>query len=894
MSLPLNRRTALLPILPALAAAVLVPVSAQVRPVYSRGTAGLLHQIQRLQTTASALYVAAHPDDEDSGFIARTARGDHARVAYLALNRGEGGQNVIGPELFEALGVIRTEELLQARTLDGGDQLFTRTFDFGFSKSLDEAAAKWGEREVLGDIVRIIRTYRPLVVYSGFSGTPADGHGQHQLSGKLTPMAFAAAGDPAQFPEQIAEGLRPWQAKKLYGRQGFRVDPANPPTTRVDTGHLDPLIGRTYFEIAMEGRSQHKSQEMGMPELLGPQASGLRLLDSRVPAEKTETSVFAGIDTSIGGLATLAGLPTGALADELAALDIAVRGALEAFDPFHPPAVAPHLARALEAIRTARSTAARLPASADARAEADDLLALKELDAIDALERAAGIVVDPLADAETVVPGESLGVSVRVFADGPAGFTIKAIRLRAPEGWTVAPGRAGGPGEAASPMARFFREQPTRSEDFVVSIPASASYTQPYWLRQPRVGAMFSWAPGDPMGRPFEPPQLVAEVDVEVAGAAVTLEKPVQYRLVDQVRGELRRNVDVVPAVSVALDSPLEIVPLSRRGQPQRIAVRLLNNARTPQNGVLRLSLPEGWTSRPAESPFSLTSKGERAAAVFDVVPAGTASAGAYTVGAEAVVGASRHNLAMRVVSYPHIQTHRMYAKAAATVRVLDLKVLPVKVGYVMGSGDQVPEAIRRMGLEVTLLDEDRLAAGDLSNFDVIVVGIRASEARPEFVANHGRLLDFVRSGGTLIVQYQQPDYVARKLPPFPAEGASRVTVETAPVRILVADHPAFVTPNRITADDWNDWVQERNLYAFATFDPLYTALLETADPGEPPQQGGQLIAQVGKGYYVYSAYSWFRQLPAGVPGAYRMFANLLSLPRSMTQARPSPPRDVR
>jgi LmbE family N-acetylglucosaminyl deacetylase len=887
-SRPLHRPVIRFLLLATTVAALIAPLAAQVRPVYSRGAAGLLQQIQRLQTTASVLHVAAHPDDEDSGLIARTALGDHGRVAYLSVNRGEGGQNVIGTELFDALGVIRTEELLQARTLDGGGQFFTRAFDFGFSKRLDEAARFWDEREVTGDIVRIIRTYRPLVVYSGFSGTPADGHGQHQLTGKLTPLAFAAAGDPSQFPEQIAAGLRPWQAKKLYVRQGFRADPANPPTTRIDTGRIDPLVGRSYFEISMEGRSQHKSQEMGAPELRGPQASALRLLESGVATGPTETSVFSGIDTSIAGIAALAGMPAGTLSAELAAVDAAVKRVLEAFDPRQPAGVVSPLAETLKAIRAARAAAATAAVSAEARAEADFLLAIKERDAIGALTRAAGVVIDPLADAETVAPGESLGVALRVFLDDPALVAVKAVRLRAPKGWTVTEGSAAATGESGNPMARFFREQPTLNEGFLVGVPSGAGFTQPYWLTHPRTRAMFSWPPDAPAGAPFAAPLVTAEVDVDVAGVTMTIEQPVQYRLVDQVRGELRREINVVPAVSVALDSPLEIVPLARRGQPLRVAVRLVNGARSPQSGVLRLSLPEGWTAQPAEASFSFGAKGERTAVAFNVVPSKVAEAGAYTIRAEATVGAERFDLAMRVVSYPHIQTHRMYARAEATVRVLDLSVAPVKVGYVMGSGDQVPDAIRRMGLDVTLLDEDRLAAGDLSVFDVVVVGIRASEARPDFVANHGRLIDFVRAGGTLVVQYQQPDYVARKLPPFPAEAASRVTDETAPVRILVPEHPAFNAPNKIVPSDWDGWVQERNLYAFTKFDPQYTALLETADPGEPPQQGGQLIARVGKGHYVYTAYAWFRQLPAGVPGAYRMFANLLSLSKTMA---PQPAR---
>ena len=301
-----------------------VRVDAQVRPVYDMGTAGLVQLLQRLQTTASVLHTGAHPDDEDSAFIARIARGEHARVAYLSLNRGEGGQNIIGTELFDALGVIRTEELLQARRLDGGEQFFARTFDFGFSKRRDEAAMRWNEREVLGDMVRVIRMFRPLVIHSRWSGTSADGHGHHQLAGYLTPLAFKAAGDPNEFPEQFTEGLRPWQAKKLYSRS---LDEA-PATIEVQTGVLDPALGRTYAEIAFEGRSQHKSQSQGTIETLGPLASGLRALDSLVSVPRPEQSIFDGLDVGITGLAKLAGLPDGSLRTELAAIDAASKKAL--------------------------------------------------------------------------------------------------------------------------------------------------------------------------------------------------------------------------------------------------------------------------------------------------------------------------------------------------------------------------------------------------------------------------------------------------------------------------------------------------------------------------------------------------------------------------------------
>lgn len=852
-------------------------LQAQVRPIYSRGTAGVLHQIQKLGTTASVLVAAPHPDDEDSALMARVARGDHGRVAYLALNRGEGGQNVIGPELFEALGVIRTEELLQARTLDGAEQFFARTFDYGFSKTIEEATRLWGEQAVLGDIVRTIRQYRPLVIYSRFSGTPADGHGHHQLSGRLTPIAFRAAADPAMFPEQLKQGLRPWQARKLYRGVGFRPGQGNDPTTRVETGQVDSLLGRSYFEIAAEGRSQHKSQEMGVPESRGPQQSRLVLLESMEKTSSAETSVFEGLDTSIPGLAALAGLPTGSLAAELAAIDRAVTKAVDDFEALDPSSIVPGLAEALVQIRAARTAVASLAAPVEAKSDADFLLAIKEQDATLALQMASGAVVDAVSDMETVAPGESFGATVRVFLAHSPLVKVVGVSLRVPSGWTATLVKPAVPDESSF-MARMFRERPDRADSFTLTVPADARPTQPYWLTTPREGAMFTWPAGSPAGAPFDDALVAADVRAEIGGVPVTLTQPLQYRLVDQVRGELRRNVDVTPAVTLTLDSQLEIVPLASLGQPRRIAVRLQSNAQTLQSGTVTLQAPDGWTVDPPSVPFTLRRKGDRTAVSFSVVPTKRTPAGDYRLKASATVDGQTSDLMMRTIAYPHIQTHRLYSPAEAQVRVFDLNVAPVSIGYVMGSGDRIPEALHRMGVPVTLLDEDVLGAGDLSRFDTVIVGIRASEARPDFVANNGRLLDYAKNGGTLIVLYQQPDYATRNLAPFPVQMASRVTDETVPVKILVPAHSAFTTPNRITDRDFQGWVQERNLYAFTTFDPQYTALLESHDPGEPAQSGGEVYARLGKGQYVYTAYAWFRQLPAGVPGAYRQFANLISL----------------
>ena len=857
---------------------------AQVRPIYDMGAAGMTQVLQRLQTTASVLHTGAHPDDEDSAFIAATARGDHARVAYVSLNRGEGGQNIIGPELFDALGVIRTEELLQARRLDGAEQFFGHTFDYGFSKSRAEAAMKWGERDTLGDYVRVIRMFRPLIIYSRFGGTPADGHGHHQEAGYLTPLAYKAAADPNEFPEQLREGLRPWQAKKLYRGVGFNARPdPSAPNVQVQEGIIDAAVGRSYAEISFEGRSQHKTQAQGGIEPRGPIASTLTLVDSILQAPRPEKSIFDGIDTTVRGLAKLAGLPDGTIGPELGAMDAAAKKALADYEPLDPAAIVPTLAEGIRATRAARSALKSAGGSADARADADFLLALKEAEFTDALVRAAEVDVDPLAGQETVVQGEAVNVLVRTFLPPGSRIPLEKTTVNAPAGWRV----EALPAEAAASAAGFQgrRETPSSLAAFRVTVPADAPLTEPYYLKQPRTGDVYKWVDGDPKALPFDPPTITASLSATIGGASVTITRPVQFRYADAVRGELRRDVNVVPRVAVGLDTPLLVVPLGNSANQQKLVVRATSFSAGPVNGVLRLRLPQGWTSTPAQAPFTLNASGDKTSTPFVVTAPPRRVAGRLDIAAEATVGGAMFSRDVEVISYPHIQTHRLYSPATASAQVFDLKVAPVKVGYIMGSGDQVADAIRRMGVDVTMLDADMLATGDLSRFDTIVVGIRASEANPDFVANNGRLLDYMRNGGTMIVQYQQQEYANRMMPPFPASPPTnanpRVTVEDAPVKILAPMHPAFNFPNKITETDFNGWVQERNAYAFSMFDSRYVPLLECADPGEPPVRGAEVYADVGKGRYVYTAYSWFRQLPAGVPGAYRQFANLISLSKA-------------
>ncbi|MDT7602649.1 MAG: hypothetical protein QOF61_646 [Acidobacteriota bacterium] len=905
--------------------ALLNETRAQVRPIYDQGAVGLGLLLRRLQTTASVLHTGAHPDDEDSALIARLARTDGARVAYLSLNRGEGGQNRIGADLFDALGVIRTEELEQARRLDGGQQFFARTFDFGFTKTLEETARRWNERETLADMVRVIRLFRPLVIISRWAGTPADGHGQHQFAGYLAPLAFRAAADPAQFPEQINEGLRPWQAKKFYvsanpnaarDTNGANADAANTRAAnivRIETGDYDPLLGRSAYELAMEGRSQHKSQGETALELKGEQASGARLVE-RAPTpfqvSEHEQTIFDGLDTSIRGISRIAGLKDDSLDSDLQKIQRDAATALEKFNAADPRTVLAALAAGLSHTREARRDLARVKDEA-ARAEADFLLAQKEREFAEALCLAVGARVDALADAETVARGDSFTVAVRAYAPEELKGRVTKLSLRAPEGWRVEEISAPKAGEATP----FGRERATRESYFRVSVPQDAELTQPYWLKRERKGDMYEWDKNDPKTLPFAPPSLVGVVEID-AGETFRVERPVEYRYLDGVRGEVRREVNVVPEVDVRIDPTLEIVPLGTQQLPQPLTVQLTNNMQPDGaaahhlgglDSVLLTPLGDWLPTRNVFKDVDLKGRGEHVTLQF--TPRSTTRAllpvlkpGAYQMLASATTVSvpvtensppprQTFTLQQRVLSYPHIQTHRIYTPAMATIRVLDLKVAPVRVGFLMGSGEEVPAAIERMGLKVTMLGEDDLATGDLSRFDVIVVGVRASQARPDFVANHKRLDEFVERGGTLIVEYQRPDYAQRNLAPYPAtqetrdpqgsQQIARVVDETAPVRVLERAHPVFNFPNKITDDDWRGWVQERNLYNFITFDARYTPLLESHDAGEPENSGGMVYARLGRGAYVYTSYAFFRQLPAGVPGAYRLFANLLSLPKA-------------
>ncbi len=792
---------------------------AQVRPVYDRGTIGLVQILKKLNTSTSALMIGAHPDDEDTALLAYLARGESARTAYLSLTRGDGGQNIMGTELGEALGIIRTEELLQARRLDGAEQFFTRAYDYGFSKTLAEAKSKWDEKIILCDVVRVIRNFRPLVVVAQFSGTPADGHGQHQFAGYIAPIAVKASADAAQCTDSGST----WQVKKFYVRHRGQGEP----TLRINTGKYDPLLGRTYFEIAMEARSQHKSQEQGVLELRGDQYSSINLTGS----EAKETSIFAGLD---------AGSP------------------IAKFDISDTPGL---LRRLVDAYPTSD----------------------RKREIADAIATLTGLQIDALADSETVVAGEPLLIGVKAFASTDT-VKMKETSLTVPYGWTIkkeeAP-RTNSPANIlreTTPYARFFR----------VTALQSPWFTRPYWLFEPREGDIFRWTQvtSDDETMPFQRRPLVARITVEVLDREITFERDVQYRYADDIRGEIRRNVDFVPTVNVEVDKALVLVNTSDKPQTKRVTMTVTNLSNNVAAGKPSLFLgSDKLSSRALTSEFDLKRKGEKTSVSWDITIAAKTPAGRYSIEGEVVVGGTTFNHTMRTVAYPHIQTHRYYRPNRVEFQVVDLKVAPARVGYVEGSGDQVFEAIREMGFNAETITEGELGSGDLSKYDTIVVGIRAYQVRPDVVANNTRLLDYAKAGGTLIVQYQLPPY-GQNYAPFPVQQGPRVADENAAVTILDSQQPVFNFPNKIGEADFSGWVQERNLYNFNNLSPEYTGLLESHDAGEAENKGGLVMAKIGKGNYIYCSYSMFRQLPAGVPGAYRLFANLLSLPKNQNRER--------
>jgi LmbE family N-acetylglucosaminyl deacetylase len=858
------------------------------------GEAGLKLELRKLGTTGRLMQVVAHPDDEDGGMLTLEARGKGVDTLLMTLTRGEGGQNKLGSNLFDVLGVLRTLELLAADRYYGVEQRFSRVADFGYSKTAEETFQKWGGHDVaLGDIVRVIREFRPDVLVARFSGTDRDGHGHHQASAILTREAFRAAADPAKFPEQITAGLQPWQAKKLYLGNvcsfGAQACDADKYTLKLNTGKFDPVLGMSYVQFALKGLRHQQSQGLGAISVPnGDRFTFYKLVDavpeslmsSNKDKDGHETDFFDGIDTTLPGLASRLGdeekkIPW--LRAKLEEIQGKISAAQKASDG--PAAQAP-LAQAgaltvplfhqvnfdlseperkMFPWQVLQQTVSEI---SEARVLASGAKVAAEVDA------PAGATPE---DAFMAVPGEPFEVTVKLTAPG-------GVDKRSDVGLTLLAGWK-------SEELKRERSDKELTVRFRVHVPEDARITRPYWHRNdPERDSLNIIDEPEFQGLPFPPPP------VKAYGTFARMQIPsvvcmVRYK--GSAGAVAERPLAVAPAFSVLLD-PSEQVIATEDGPPLAVRADVESNVRSKdQNraaGTLQLEAPAGWRREPAQGSLEFDTAHEKRQFDSKVIP-GSRSEGHAEIQSSFNDGHATFKEGYSVVTRDDLGTFYYYQPAVQRVSIVDVKVpRDLRVGYVMGAGDEIPTVLKQIGMNIEMIPAEKLATEDLSKYQTIVLGIRAYDTQKDVIANNKRLLDYVQAGGRLLVQYNTlafgpsaGDFNSGKYTPYPATlSRARVSVEDVPVKMLESANQIFHYPNEITQKDFDGWVQERGLYFMSSWAPEFTPLLESHDPGEPEQKGGLLVAKYGKGTYIYCAYDFFRQLPAGVPGAVRLFVNLV------------------
>ena len=866
-------------------------VSSQTVP-RADGAADVWQKLLKLRTTASVMHVTAHPDDEHGGVLTKLSRGDGARMALLTLNRGESGDNAIGPQLFDGLGLIRTEELLVSDRHYGVDeQYFTTVVDYGFSKRLEEALDKWGRETVLRDVVRIMRMSRPTIILSRFQGNERDGHGNHQTAGLMAVEGFRAAGDPNRYPDQIKEGLRPWQPKKVY-IGGVREN--EDWTVRIDSGEYSPRLGDSYDNVARYGLSFQRSQTSGrFAPSAGPNYGYYRLVAAAALTGATsatratsakgatgakESTIFDGIVTTLEGTIGPAGK----------AIDQAIAKAMADFTMHDPSAVVPALVQGLKLTRAALTATTN-------DYEAQYVLAIKEWQFQTAINSALGLelsaVAQPAGTPEpsglgaafappalmaAPIPGQSFEVRVRLANRGsqPIALVPPLVGLLPETGWSVSPRTEPWPSTLSPHATASIRLSVALADDVALS-------SKPYFFRKGLQESVYTLSDQRHFGRPASQPPLRAVAEYFVNDERVTIVDTVKRREAKLPYGDVLREVRSVPRLAVMMSPTNAVVPLAAPTKRLDVEVSLLHNAEAATSGQLALKMPAGWTSEPASQSFSFARAGERASYKFSVRP-GSIDAKTYTIEAVASAAGKEYREGYELIDHRDLEVRYLYRASTAEVRGIDVTtVAGLKVGYVMGVGDQVPIGLQQLGAQVTLLSERDLASADLATYDAIMTGTRAYAVREDLKTYNQRLLDYVRAGGNMIVLYNTQELVPNQFGPLPGElprSAEEVSEEDSPVTILAPLHQSFTWPNKITAADFDGWVEQRGSKFFTKWDAGYTPMISTFDKGQAPQSGGWLTARVGKGTWTYFAYALHRQLPYGVPGAYRIAANLLAL----------------
>jgi LmbE family N-acetylglucosaminyl deacetylase len=871
-----------------------------------RGQADLEQTLKRLGTTASVLAIVAHPDDEDGALLTYLSRGLGVRATLMTLTRGEGGQNAMSAEADDALGLIRTNELLKADEYYGVRQLWGTEADFGFSKTQEESFAKWGHDRVLYDAVLAVRRVRPQVIISTFVGGVSDGHGHHQVSGEIAQEAFKAAGDPMVFPDQLKDGLEPWQPLAVYSRTPFapvtakgifdyatgKWAPARfhnyvtgewtegrlSTDVSVPVGTWDPVLGRTYMQIAREGWGMQKSQYGGAsPALSGPDSSDYHLWavapGASAAGSSDDSSLFLNprvkIDTSLEGLAHLVnGAPPAWLSESLHQ----IQTGLNTFKSDCRNQAGAERARKLAPIyRQTLDLYARVKASdldAQSKAALEFELGAKIDDFQAAYKDLLGLDIIAFTADETsrsVTPGETF--SVRVHTAQAAGETrLSRVWIESRDG---APWKAEDIGGAIDAQAAA---APATDRLFHVQAAEDAAPTEAYFTRPSIEQPYYDVSNPALRDDPFAPWPLDTWAEFTFDGVPIRLGKVVQTLQRVTGPGGIYEPLVITPAIGVEVEPQARLLPLDASPLPVNVTIHALAAA----SGTVELKLPEGWRSEPAQQQFKLNSAGDSEPLAFSVTTSNV-GAGTYTIEAIAHSGGRSYQTGWQSVGYPGLRPYNQYRAARLETRKVDVKLAPgLRVGYIMGTGDMVPEAIGELGVEAHLLSNAELASSDLSAWSVLVIGIRAYSTRPELAVVQPRLNQFVERGGTLVVQYQSGTFPA-PLPLAMGRTPERVVDERAPVKLLAPDNPLLNWPNKITAADFDGWVEERGHSFLDTWDPGYTALTETADPGQDPQRGGLLVTHPGKGTYIYVAFALYRQFPELVPGPYRLLANLLS-----------------
>ena len=798
----------------------------------------IYNQIQKLNFLGTVLYIAAHPDDENTRLISYLANEKKARTAYLSLTRGDGGQNLVGSDLRELLGLIRTQELIEARKIDGGEQLFTRANDFGYSKTPDETLQIWDKNQVLSDVVWAIRKFQPDVIINRFDHrSPGTTHGHHTASAMLSVEAFDKANDATIFPEQLKLTAL-WQPKRLFfntswwfygSKEKFeKADKSN--LSELQTGVYYAAVGKSNQEIAALSRSRHQSQGFGSTGSRGEELEYLEFLKGTSLQDKT--NIFEGIDTTWNRVKN--GKPIGEI----------LANVQKNFDYNNPSASIPELVKAYDLIQKLSNVHWKIIKSEEIKAT---------------IAACAGLYLEAVANTQETIGGAELDLKVEVINRSNIEMALKSIAL---------------PNATIPYESKKLDANKGTTYEFEVIIPDNENFTDPYWLNEKGTVGMYRVANQENVGKPDVIRNLKATFLIEINGVAIPFERNIIYKYNDDVKGEVYQPLDIVPLVTSKI---AEKVYIFNSDKAKTISVKV-NAAKDAISGTVQLEVPANWSVVPKEIAFSLAKKGEEQTVNFTVTPSKAASD--VTLKSSVTVDGKVYNKEKIDINYPHI-SKQMVLKSSETKAIkLDIKTKNERIAYIMGAGDEVPKCLMQMGYEVSIVKPEDISTEKLQNFDVVITGIRAYNVVTALAFKQNTLFDFVKNGKTMIVQYNTlDDFVTKDFAPFSLKiSRDRVTDENAEVRFLAPDHPLLNYPNKITSYDFKDWKQEQGLYYPSEWDKNFTAILSSNDKGETPKNGALLVAKYGSGNYIYTGLSFFRELPEGVAGAYRLLANMIAI----------------